>query len=72
MEDQGSSSRSNSSNKPSEQVQLKLTPEQLKILSSKAKALSDGKLTIQIFDGEKLVGQMKASECAYYSDTCCA
>jgi hypothetical protein len=72
MEDKVRNSKSNINNNASEQIELKLTPEQLKTLSSKAKALSNGKLTIQIFDGEKRVGKMKAAECSYYSDTCCA
>ncbi len=72
MEDQGFNSKSNANNNTSEKIELKLTSDQLKTLSSNAKALSNGRLTIRIFDGEKLVGTMRAAECAYYSDTCCA
>jgi hypothetical protein len=52
-------------------IRLKLTPEQQKMLSSDAKALSSGKISIELFDNEKKIGLIKTFECSYYSDTCC-
>ena len=54
-----------------ESVKLQLTKEQLKLLSSYAKELSKGELVIELFDEDEHIGEMKAAECAYYSDTCC-
>jgi hypothetical protein len=55
-----------------ETIKLKLTEEQIKILSSQAKAMSDGRLVIELFEEDNRIGSIKAASCAYYSDTCCA
>jgi hypothetical protein len=54
-----------------ESVKLQLTKEQLKLLSSYAKELSKGELVIELFDEDEQIGEMKAAECGYYSDSCC-
>ncbi len=58
--------------KKEESFKLELTEDQLKILSSQAKDLSKGKLVIEIYNKDTKIGQLRAAECAYYSDTCCA
>ncbi len=57
--------------KKEESIKLVLTEEQLKTLSSQAKALSNGKLVIEFYNDNAKIGELKAAECAYYSDTCC-
>jgi hypothetical protein len=57
--------------KDKQTIKLELTPEQRKVLSSNAKALSNGKLSIELFDEKSKIGEIKTAECAYYSDTCC-
>ncbi len=48
--------------KKEESIKLVLTEEQLKTLSSQAKALSNGKLVIEFYNDNAKIGELKAAE----------
>jgi hypothetical protein len=57
--------------KRAQTLRLELSKEQLKALSSRAKAATSGNLTLQIVSEAKLVGRLKIAAYSYHGDTCC-
>ncbi|MBA3351584.1 MAG: hypothetical protein H0U23_04015 [Blastocatellia bacterium] len=50
---------------------IHLTPEQVKELCTNTKATVDGKMIVELYDDNKLIGVIKAGGYTYTGDTCC-
>ena len=53
------------------EVDLNLTPEQVRALSGHAKAMSEGKIVLRMLSDDEVYGKVKVAAYTYSGSTCC-